>query len=91
MAFVLQTKYTGFRAFPCSALTATLRRLSFRHSDPTSTPRQFLARRYCPTTTLSPAPAFVPISQRLYSKMASKGNFELLCLENPLLDIQGVG
>lgn len=23
--------------------------------------------------------------------MASKGNFELLCLENPLLDIQGVG
>jgi hypothetical protein len=23
--------------------------------------------------------------------MAAKGNFELLCLENPLLDIQGVG
>lgn len=23
--------------------------------------------------------------------MASTGNYELLCLENPLLDIQGVG
>lgn len=23
--------------------------------------------------------------------MASNGNYELLCLENPLLDIQGVG
>lgn len=27
---------------------------------------------------------------RLYT-MAAKGNYELLCLENPLLDIQGVG
>lgn len=50
-------------------------------------PPHFSLLRKHPTIRLSPQSN---TTTRSYT-MASTGNFELLCLENPLLDIQGVG
>ena len=44
-----------------------------------------------PFSSLTPNTFLLRQRHHISYTMSARGNFELLCLENPLLDIQGVG
>ncbi|KAI1378190.1 Ribokinase-like protein [Hypoxylon crocopeplum] len=78
---------TSFSTCACTASVIPLQRSSYKIS-----PRQNIRNKGpFPTPTFFSPPTLAARRRRLLSTMAANKEYALLCLENPLLDIQAVG